>query len=117
MQRGEANIGVAGLHCPACHQTRNYDAVGIPGHENWQLAPIEMAWQGKSLAQICQQIKDPERNGGRSMDELVHHMAEDSLVGWGWHPGAGRTPAPGSQKAFGELIEAWVETGAVCPPG
>ena len=46
-----------------------------------------MAWVGKSLGEICEQIKDPERNGGKSMEELVHHMAEDSLVGWGWHPG------------------------------
>lgn len=38
---------------------------------------------GKSLGEICEQIKDPKRNGGKSMDELVHHMAEDLLVGWG----------------------------------
>ena len=49
------------------------------------------------------------------MDELIHHMAEDSLVGWGWHPGVGREPAPGTQKEFGELIKAWVETGGACP--
>jgi hypothetical protein len=49
------------------------------------------------------------------MDDLVHHMAEDSLVGWGWHPGAGRTPAPGTQAEFGALIKAWVDTGAACP--
>jgi hypothetical protein len=42
-------------------------------------------------------------------------MAEDSLVGWGWLPGTGRQPAPGTQKEFGELIKAWVETGAACP--
>jgi hypothetical protein len=76
-----------------------------------------MAWQGKSLSEICQQIKDPARNGGRSMADLVHHMAENELVGWGWSPGAGRTPAPGSQQVFGELIKAWVDTGAVCPAG
>ena len=43
-------------------------------------------------------------------------MAEDELVGWGWAPGAGRTPAPGTQDTFGQLIEAWIESGAVCPP-
>ena len=117
VQRGESNIGVAGLHCATCHHDRNYDAVGIPGHPQWALAPIEMAWQGRSLGEICQQIKDPARNGGRSTTELVHHMAEDSLVGWGWHPGTGRTPAPGSQAAFGELIKAWADSGAACPAG
>ena len=42
-------------------------------------------------------------------------MAEDSLVGWGWQPGAGREPAPGDQATFGELIAAWIDTGAHCP--
>jgi hypothetical protein len=49
------------------------------------------------------------------MARLIHHMAEDSLVGWGWNPGAGREPAPGTQKIFGDLIKAWAETGAACP--
>jgi hypothetical protein len=29
----------------------------------------------------------------------------------------GRTPVPGSQQVFGELIKAWADTGAVCPEG
>jgi hypothetical protein len=37
------------------------------------------------------------------------------LVGWAWHPGAGRRPAPGTQERFGEIIEAWIETGSECP--
>ena len=36
-------------------------------------------------------------------------------MGWGWEPGAGREPAPGSQESFCDLIAAWVATGAVCP--
>jgi hypothetical protein len=46
---------------------------------------------------------------------LVRHLAEDSLVGWGWSPGPGRQPAPGTQAEFGALIRAWAETGAHCP--
>ena len=42
-------------------------------------------------------------------------MAHDDLVGWGWHPGDGREPAPGTQAAFGALIKYWVDTGAACP--
>jgi len=87
----------------------------VPGHPLWHLAPIEMAWAGKSLGEICEQIKDPKRNGGKSLDEIVHHMGEDSLVGWGWHPGVGRAPVPGTQQEFGALIKAWVEAGAACP--
>ena len=61
------------------------------------------------------QIKDPARNGGRSFDQLLEHLATDSLVGWAWAPGYGREPAPGTQKEFGALIDAWMKTGAVCP--
>jgi hypothetical protein len=76
-----------------------------------------MAWAGKSLAEICQQIKDPARNGGKSMAALIEHSAHDSLVGWGWAPGQGRVPAPGTQAQFGDLMAAWADTGAVCPQG
>ena len=113
--RGDDNLGAVGMRCTTCHGPTNFDPGRIPGHPQWHLAPIEMAWVGKSLGEICQQIKDPKRNGGKTLDDIVHHMAEDSLVGWGWHPDKGRTPAPGTQKEFGALIQAWVDTGAHCP--
>jgi hypothetical protein len=113
--RGPTGHGATGMRCTNCHGPANYDPAGVPGHPLWHVAPIEMAWEGKSLGEICQQIKDPKRNGGKTMEELVHHMAEDSLVGWGWNPGAGREPAPGTQKEFGALIQAWAESGATCP--
>lgn len=116
--RGEAGHGAAGgLACNTCHHDANFDAASVPGNPKWALAPLEMAWQGKSLGEICVQIKDRARNGDKDMAKLVHHMAEDELVGWGWHPGAGRTPAPGTQKQFGELIKAWADAGAACPKG
>jgi hypothetical protein len=115
VQRGEAGIGVPGLYCFTCHHEENFDPGGVPGAPNWHLAPIEMAWEGKTLGEVCEQIKDPERNGGMTLDALHHHMAEDELVAWGWHPGADREPAPGDQATFGELIAAWIETGAACP--
>ena len=113
--RGPGNMGVPGLACTTCHGQANYDAVGVPGNPQWALAPIEMAWAGKSLAAICAQIKDPTRNGGRSMAEIVEHMGHDGLVGWGWHPGRGRAPVPGTQGQFGALIQAWADSGAACP--
>lgn len=113
--RGMGGFGAVGMHCGTCHGPANFDPGQVPGHPLWHLAPIEMAWEGKSLGEICTQIKDPERNGGKTLDEIVHHMAEDSLVGWGWRPGTGRTPAPGTQEEFGALIKAWVESGATCP--
>jgi len=74
-----------------------------------------MAWAERSVDAICTQIKDPARNGGRDMAALLHHVAEDSLVGWAWSPGAERTPAPGTQAEFGALMRAWADTGAHCP--
>ncbi len=87
----------------------------IPGHPRWRLAPIEMAWVGQSLGAICEQIKDPQRNGGRTLEQIVDHMARDSLVGWAWHPGDGREPAPGTQEEFGALIRPGPRLGAYCP--
>jgi hypothetical protein len=74
-----------------------------------------MAWQRRTLAEICAQVKDPARNGGLSLEQLVEHMAHDPLVGWAWNPGAGREPAPGTQAAFGALVKAWADVGAACP--
>ncbi|KKC24716.1 hypothetical protein [Sphingomonas sp. SRS2] len=113
--RADTGMGAAGLRCQTCHHDRNYDVAGVPGNPKWQLAPAEMAWQGKTLGQICAQLKDKSRNGGKSMPEMIHHMAEDELVGWGWNPGGKRTPAPGTQAQFGALFKAWADSGAVCP--
>ncbi|MEX1060963.1 MAG: Isoquinoline 1-oxidoreductase subunit [Methyloceanibacter sp.] len=113
--RGADGHGAVGMKCTNCHGPANYDPARVPGHVLWHVAPIEMAWEGKSLGGICEKIKDPKRNGGKTMEELVHHMAEDSLVGWGWNPGAGREPAPGTQEEFGALVAAWAESGAACP--
>ena len=115
VRRGADGFGAVGLRCMACHQAANYDAVAMPGHPKWHLAPAEMAWEGRSLGQICAQLKDRERNGGKTIEEIVEHSAHDSLVGWGWKPGVGRQPAPGTQAEFGALIKAWAETGAKCP--
>ena len=108
-------MGAPGLHCFTCHRDRNFDPANVPGNPRWMLAPPEMAWQGKSLGQICRQLKDKARNGGKTMSQMEEHMATDELVGWGWHPGGNRTPAPGTQAQFGALVKAWVESGAVCP--
>jgi cytochrome c5 len=113
--RGKDGHGAIGLRCNTCHQTENYEVSRVPGHPAWGLAPIEMAWQGYTLGQICEQIKDPKRNGGRSLTQIHEHMAHDTLVGWGWNPGSTRKPVPGTQAQFGDLIAAWIDTGAECP--
>ena len=115
VERGADGLGLPALRCPICHQSANFDPAGMPGNPIWHLAPREMAWEGKTLGEICTQIKDPARNGGRSLEELVRHIGTDTLVGWAWAPGFGRQPAPGTQQQAGALVEAWVKTGAACP--
>lgn len=115
---GRDGHGAAGMDCATCHGKKNFSAsssLGVPGNENWHLAPRSMAWEGASLQEICLQLKDPARNGGKTLSQIVEHNMHDSLVGWGWNPGVGRTPAPGTQKQFGELMQAWVDAGAHCP--
>ena len=113
--RGADGHGLPAMRCSNCHQDANFDPGRVPGHPEVHLAPRDMAWEGKTLAEICAEIKDPKRNGGRSLDDLVHHIGADTLVGWAWAPGFGRKPAPGTQQEVGALAEAWVKTGAVCP--
>jgi hypothetical protein len=120
MEAGAGDHGVKGLPCSSCHGPENVATLSdkiesVPGNPNWALAPRSMAWQGKSLGEICNQIRDSNRNGGFTLVRLHAHMAEDHLVGWAWHPGEGRTPAPGTQAEFGALIQAWIDTGANCP--
>jgi len=113
--RGPDGHGTETMRCSICHGNANFDPGRMPGHPEWHLAPREMAWEGKSIAEICAQITDPARNGGRKVEDLIHHIGEDTLVGWAWHPGFDRSPAPGTQKEAGALVAAWVKTGAACP--
>ena len=113
--RGEDGFGLPALRCPVCHQQANFDPGRVPGDPAWHLAPGEMGWEGKTVGQICAQIKDPARNGGRSLDDIVQHVGTDHLVGWAWAPGAGRQPAPGTQAQAGILLGEWMKSGAVCP--
>lgn len=113
--RGEDGHGLAAMRCSICHQGANFEPARMPGHPEWHLAPREMAWEGKTVGEICAQIKDPRLNGGRDVEALIHHIGEDSLVGWAWAPGTGRKAVPGTQKIAGALVQAWVQTGAACP--
>lgn len=112
--RGPDNHGPVGMTCATCHQVTNVELARVPGAKDWHLAPLEMAWLGRTPAQICEQLKDPKRNGGKSLAQIVEHSAHDQLVGWAWNPGSGREPAPGTQAIFGELMAAWADNGAVC---
>ncbi|HEX5657137.1 MAG TPA: Isoquinoline 1-oxidoreductase subunit, partial [Polyangiales bacterium] len=85
--RGPADNGVPALECTSCHQDANVELARVPGAPHWQLAPLKMAWVGKTPQAICEQLKDPARNGERTLDAIVEHVSHDALVGWGWSPG------------------------------
>ena len=116
VKRGEGGSGVPGLSCTTCHGAENSAKLhGPPGDEVWHLAPVEMVWWKKSSAEICEQIKDPESNGGRTLEEVAVHVRDDGLVAWAWDPGPGREPAPGSAQETYDLLVKWTGEGAPCP--
>lgn len=113
--RGPSDHGAPALECGSCHQDRNLELARVPGAPKWALAPIQMAWVHRRPRALCEQLKDPKRNGNKDLAHIVEHSAHDKLVAWGWAPGHGRVPAPGTQAQFGALMAAWVESGAECP--
>jgi hypothetical protein len=117
-----SDTGHLATNCFGCHTEKNmtlHEAASyksIPGHPRWGVAPLSMAWERKTLGEICRQLKDVNLNGGRDLALLQEHVAKDDLVAWGWNPGEGREPAPGNQKTAGQLVQAWIDNGAECPP-
>lgn len=117
--RGKEGKGVYGMTCTTCHQAENLDGEHMPpGVPNWHMPPAnqKMVFQGLTAGQLCRQLKDPTKNGGRKTPkEAIHHLEEDPLVHWAWEPGNGRTVPPMSYKDFMAKMEEWVAAGADCP--
>jgi hypothetical protein len=114
VMRGPDGRGTPAMRCPTCHQTVNTADGRVPGAPHWHLAPRAMGWEGLDDGALCRALKDPKKNGGRSVDALVKHMTGDALVQWAWNPGA-RTAPPVSQFDFHEAVRRWAATGAACP--
>jgi hypothetical protein len=95
---GDSRIGAETLSCNACHQTstRPNTVPHAAPHTgmDWRLAPVEFQWTDRSSAEICAQMRDPDRNGGRDEAGLIEHILHDAeLIGfitWSFDPGAGR---------------------------
>lgn len=120
---GESRIGAGSLSCNACHQTSTVPqelphAAPRLGMD-WQLAPVEFQWIDRTSTEICQQMRDPERNGGRDAAGLVEHILHDAelfgFISWGFDPGPGREPAPGSLQTHLEDMAIWAAAGMPCP--
>jgi hypothetical protein len=114
VMRGVDDHGKPAMRCSSCHQAINQPN-GVPGAPNWGLAPLAMAWEGLDDHQLADALKDPAKNGRRSLEKLFDHMAHDELVGWGWQPGAHREPVPIPREVFARLVREWIDTGAVSP--
>lgn len=115
VMRGPDGHGGPAMRCSSCHQNINQEN-GVPGAPNWGLAPLSMAWEGLDDHQLAEMLKDPARNGRRSLEQLHEHMTHDELVGWGWHPGAAREPIPMPRAEFAKLVRDWIDSGAISPP-
>jgi hypothetical protein len=114
---GESRAGAEYIACGSCHNQHNSDiSHGPPGSAMWKLPPVEMQWFGKSSPEICVQIKDQTRNGGRgTVAEIEDHVRTAELVHWGWAPGPGREPAPYSAAQLIDFLKQWDASGAPCP--
>ena len=113
---GPSRIGAEYIACSTCHAPHNSALPhGAPGAATWLLAPVEMQWFGQSSAEICAEIKDPSRNGGRTLAAVAEHIEREPLVQWGWAPGPGREAPPYSAPELAKFIRQWDALGAPCP--
>jgi hypothetical protein len=118
VKRGEDGKGKYALKCANCHQDTNLAGKNLPpGNPTWQLPRKNMplVFQGKSPRELADQLKDPKRNGGKTLEQLVEHVTHDKLVLWAWDPGDGRTRPPLSHDEFAKKFREWVEKDAPLP--
>jgi hypothetical protein len=118
--RGKDGRGAPGLACATCHASANppasYGANMPPGAPNWHLPPPErkMVFIDLSSGELCRHLKDPDENGGMSLEALTRHVSQDELVLWGWSPGVGRDPVSVPHAEFVAKFKEWVAAGAPC---
>ncbi|WP_138923913.1 hypothetical protein [Sulfitobacter sp. BSw21498] len=114
----DSRIGAETMPCRTCHISAA-SANSVPHAppmiaDAWRLPPIEMTWKGKTSAEICVQLRDPDRNGAFTPEELSDHVGTSAFVAWGFDPGAGRVAAPGSIPEMQEALAIWVAGGTPC---
>ena len=112
---------MVGEQCTTCHGPANppssYGAHIPPGAATgWHMPPPEkrLVFVGVAPRALCEQIKDPARNGGKDLAALRAHL-DDPLVTWGWDPGIGRAPIPLPREQFEQAFATWSAAGGPCP--
>jgi len=121
VKRGGDGRGTPALHCNACHQIENAETLHAPpGAKDWRMPPpkMKMAWLGLATPALCETLKDPARNGGRSLAALEEHLRDDPFLflKWAWSPGPGRRPPRLSHDELLARFEEWRDAGAPCAP-
>ena len=107
-----------GGSCVTCHQETAMPGDHMPpGAPHWNMPPAAtpMVFQGKTGAQLCADLKDPAKNGNRTLADLEQHVTNDPLVLWGFNPGPGRTVPPLTHAAFIARVQEWIAQGGPCP--
>ncbi|HEY4220354.1 MAG TPA: hypothetical protein VGO62_03410 [Myxococcota bacterium] len=118
VRRGLEQVGMS---CQTCHRATATFAsrqVGAPpAVPKWGLPPAEtpMVFEGKSAHDLCEQMKDPAKNGGKDAAALHDHVANDAIVAYGWNPGGHRTLPPITHDAFVAAMSTWLNAGMPCP--
>jgi hypothetical protein len=119
VKRGPDGKGLYALKCRNCHQDANLPGPDMPpGHPEWRLpsAKTRMVFQGKTPAELARQLKDPKQNGGKTLEQIIKHVSDDSLVRQsGWSPMEGKSKPPLTHEEFAARIREWIEKGAAVP--
>lgn len=119
IRAGDSRIGAEYLPCSSCHALTGQGGNDAPHMApqvaaDWQLAPIEADWFGRTSSEICHQLRDPNLNGFRTVEDLATHLDHDVILHWAWAPGGGREPAPYSLQEHVNDILAWGAAGQPC---
>ena len=103
-RRGRPRRAGAALHAPAI-ATRISIRRACPAIRNG--TSRRRRWPGRASrsARSASRSRIRRATAARTSPRIVKHSTERQLVGWGWNPGAGRTPAPGTQAEFGALMQ------------
>lgn len=117
IRAGDSRIGAEALLCSTCHVGTTSDQPHTPPAVtgDWRLAPVEAAWFGRGAAEICNQLRNPETNGGLSFEQIAGHLGHDVVLRWAWSPGGNREPAPYSLQEHANDVLAWGAAGMPCP--
>jgi len=116
--RGPEGKGVFAMKCKNCHQDTNLEGYGYPpGNGHWQMPPANrpMIFQGKSPKQLALHFKNNQFTGFKTLNDMIKHVDEESLVISSFNPPAGVTRIPMSHEEFVAAVKEWIDKGAAVP--